>query len=58
VPKKILHKAPHGGQPAVSRDGRVAALGFDMLEKREDCVDSDIVESQTSKRLTFMICQE
>jgi hypothetical protein len=58
VPEKILHKAPHGSQAAVSCDGRVAALGFDMLQKREDCVGSHVVESQTSDRLPYVICQE
>jgi hypothetical protein len=58
VLEKILHKAPHRCQAAVSRDGRVAALGFDMLQKRKDSVGSHVVETQTSDRLALVICQE
>ena len=58
VPEKMLHEAAHRRQAAVSGDCGVAALRFDMFQKRQNRVGSYIVEGQTCNRLVLVVRQE
>jgi hypothetical protein len=58
VSEKILYEAPHRRQTAVTSDCGVATLRFDMFQKRQDRVCSNIVECQTCNRFVLMARKE
>jgi hypothetical protein len=58
VSEKTLYEAPHRCQTAVTSDCGVATLRFDMFQKRQDRVGSNIVECQTCNRFVLMARKE
>jgi hypothetical protein len=40
----MIREAPDGGEATIAGCGSIAALGFDVLEEREDGVGAQVVE--------------
>ena len=58
VPEEMVHEATNGCQAAISCDGRVPALRFNMIEESENRIHLDMLEVQISHRATLLLSKE
>ena len=58
LPQQMLYKTAHGRQSAVSGSSGVPASRFDMIQKREHRVGSDIIEGQVGHGFASLTCEE
>jgi hypothetical protein len=46
VAEQVLNKAVEGGETAIPRRDAVATGGFEVREKRQYCIDTDVIQTE------------
>jgi len=54
----VLNESAHRRESAIARAGRVLADGFEVVEKRQNCLDVDVIEVKIGDRAADPIGDE